>query len=806
MVAKTSLKLFSLLATIIMLVFPVKAEDAPPIYNVKGGTHESVTFLKLETHYLMIGHPAANWVFKSAAITGSSHWMAEYSEGARYSKAEATVKITEAPELFPSTLYGTIIPVGPGSGPPPPTDYSIKANGEISFHITAVSPTDDDDDRKIVIAYGSDATFEAVVGDSSTRWKLVKTGGGNGNIPTDLVTGARRSDLQNRIILGAIGKDGKTPIAPGEYTVSADKNGDWKGTDQDSMKLVILGISILGDTNRDGKIEENDEKDKASWTKDHGAIIYYGQGKDDKKYNLDDPSIATFIVKKCPVVADEGKLYLKCTVSDKIAIFKLGDTTPISFSGGKWEFPGDIATGDMIFKIISLVPTSPTFIKFNLTLTLERNGKITNDAIAIRVTPIILPWNGDNVEKIYVSLNIPGIPNTMLVNSNTRWAQDVMELGASPITQDGSKTGHILIDLLHPGGINFIIDLQKNNKLWQRLECNNEGNGGDIEVMQPDNANYYGKIYYGSETFKFPNTIKLLKDQGMQSLSKFDTSWLLVGHVDEVMSFVGGKKVFVPSPRKAFDLMHNQIITGNGNETIKTSTSSGTVPMASETKTFTEICIDPANSFNLYTLETFFPSGLLKSSANISFTSAESVFPEKSFLRVDDEILYVRTVVKNKKTGEYKTTIQRGTNTGIGVDYIVPSTLSAHAPSAKMYVISNSMLANISTKTNHATGIIKRKFLQYLYGYTLVEMPVLFGKTDGLWYAATSNIVNSLVVDGSVYYPDPFNPTFDTYIKASGGTTAVDVWNNFHLYEGELHCGTNAFRKLSDNKWWNHIK
>ncbi len=512
-------------------------------------------------------------------------------------------------------------------------------------------------------------------------------------------------------------------------------------------------------------------------------------------------------------MAEGAKLYLKCTVGDKIAIFKPGATTPIDFIAvaGKWEVPGDIADGDMTFRIISLVPVSPSFIKFDLTLTLERKGKITNDSIAIRIAPIILPWNGDTVEKIYVTRNIPAIPNHVVIVSNSRWTQDFMELGSSPVVQDGSKKGNILIDLLHANSVNFITNLQNQDKFWQRLECNNKGNGGDIEVMQPDNANYYGKIYHGSYTMA--TFIKLLKDQGIQSVADgFNTKWLHVGHVDEVVSFIGEKKVFVPSPKKAFDLMHGQIIQGKGNETIRISTYNGEnsngedIPMVSTTISLMEICVD--NSVpNLFDLKDFFKDGLPQSTSSVSFYSDSQVFPKGSYLRIDDEILYVKSVVANPKTGTVTTTIQRGANAAYGGIYSVPSTNAAHDANSKVYAINRPILENISMDNSHPAGIIKRSYTQNMIGYSLVDMPVLFDKADDNgWFAATSNIVNSLVVDGKIYYPKPFNDTFDVYIKANGGTVPVDVWNNFHLYYGELHCATNPFRKLTDPKWWNHIK
>ncbi|MBL8768645.1 MAG: hypothetical protein JNL94_14810, partial [Planctomycetes bacterium] len=33
----------------------------------------------------------------------------------------------------------------------------------------------------------------------------------------------------------------------------------------------------------------------------------------------------------------------------------------------------------------------------------------------------------------------------------------------------------------------------------------------------------------------------------------------------------------------------------------------------------------------------------------------------------------------------------------------------------------------------------------------------------------------------------------------------VDAWDAYHSMGGEVHCGTNAFRRLRDPAWWNHV-
>jgi len=30
----------------------------------------------------------------------------------------------------------------------------------------------------------------------------------------------------------------------------------------------------------------------------------------------------------------------------------------------------------------------------------------------------------------------------------------------------------------------------------------------------------------------------------------------------------------------------------------------------------------------------------------------------------------------------------------------------------------------------------------------------------------------------------------------------LDIWEPYHTRSGEIHCGTNAIRRLRDGRWW----
>jgi protein-arginine deiminase len=90
-----------------------------------------------------------------------------------------------------------------------------------------------------------------------------------------------------------------------------------------------------------------------------------------------------------------------------------------------------------------------------------------------------------------------------------------------------------------------------------------------------------------------------------------------------------------------------------------------------------------------------------------------------------------------------------------------------------------------------------------------VELPVLF--KAGM--AVIPNSINSLIINGHAVVPDPLGPQVDgedafarairTALSKCGiQVHFVDVWDTFHWLGGEIHCGTNAVRRISNPLWW----
>jgi protein-arginine deiminase len=92
-----------------------------------------------------------------------------------------------------------------------------------------------------------------------------------------------------------------------------------------------------------------------------------------------------------------------------------------------------------------------------------------------------------------------------------------------------------------------------------------------------------------------------------------------------------------------------------------------------------------------------------------------------------------------------------------------------------------------------------------------VLLPVLFARRG----AVIPNAVNGVVVNGHYLASEPRGPRkdgqdfFEAAIReALAGCDVrvhfIDGWRAYHEWGGEVHCGTNTFRRLRDPVWWRH--
>jgi protein-arginine deiminase len=212
-----------------------------------------------------------------------------------------------------------------------------------------------------------------------------------------------------------------------------------------------------------------------------------------------------------------------------------------------------------------------------------------------------------------------------------------------------------------------------------------------------------------------PGVLKFLEGQAMQWPPIIvDTSWLAIGHVDEVVNFVPAKskpgfKVLLPSPKAAREMLQSLVA-----------------------------------------------KGLEKAPV---------------FVATDDQMTL----------GELRTTIAQATES-----FVIDDAVTRLREQLKMEL--------------------------NLEDSDFVMVPALF--QGGI--AVIPNAVNSVVVNGHLLVPEPLGPRddnkdqFEQAIRAAlagcdVSVVFIDSWDAYHISGGEIHCGTNAFRRLRDPRWWTYV-
>ncbi|MEU6914203.1 protein-arginine deiminase family protein [Streptomyces olindensis] len=108
---------------------------------------------------------------------------------------------------------------------------------------------------------------------------------------------------------------------------------------------------------------------------------------------------------------------------------------------------------------------------------------------------------------------------------------------------------------------------------------------GNFESVPPYEGHPHGRVLYGSAPHRAPDPafVRMIEAQGRQPSITVDTSWLLVGHVDETVHVVRagtgrGWTLAVADPRRAVELLRQARNAGEGGQRMFADTSAGRTP------------------------------------------------------------------------------------------------------------------------------------------------------------------------------------------------------------------------------------
>lgn len=249
----------------------------------------------------------------------------------------------------------------------------------------------------------------------------------------------------------------------------------------------------------------------------------------------------------------------------------------------------------------------------DVTLTITVGAESATDTVKMRVAPVLTFHHLLPAEEVFISdtgtagnrvtrtdlakaCTAAGVPAPTLVDEQDQWAQDFFETAYMSMPMAGGAQHVMHVDLrsanvyspgdaqnpLRPAGQAVFTTFrgkdtagiqQFDPKHSQDMDSLNSF--GNLETIPPytlgDKSYPFGRILRGKTPSFYPDPtfVKMMESQAMQPPVYVDTSWLLVGHVDETMSFVKVKStrgwaLLVNDPTIAKKMLEDQVAAGKG--------------------------------------------------------------------------------------------------------------------------------------------------------------------------------------------------------------------------------------------------
>jgi hypothetical protein len=614
----------------------------------------------------------------------------------------------------------------------------------------------------------------------------------------------------------------------------------------------VAPYTLHVDADRDGVVDPHASAFR-KWTwglAGRGAVVMVNCDDDDGRDALDDADavvnggndrleIAPVDLRRAgaPNPATGWTAVLRIDDASKIRVFNGRSAGAAEVIGpntsAEWTLP-DLTPQRIELGMEALEFAGPGFkgvVQLSLHLT-SPSGSTYVESTELRVAPWLIFNHTDDAETVYVidaadsnrrfrqelaALVSNAGCTLQQISEIDIWMQDCLEPGHCNLPTQGiavmgrgkrrRRLGHVARSLLR-ADVGFY-DLSAQS-LGRETTFDSTGN---LECTPPCNSatgkSYpLGRIYYGPGNGRqlFDSNVKsILHDQIVQEPFPIDTSWLRVGHVDEVVSFVPGGRLgftmLIASPSLAYRILQDCMVPA----------STHTIVLGD---TLTEIGQRYGMTWRSiwdYDGDSGTPNSVRLRSGNPNL-----IYPGEQLLLPPGPY----PLLEGRSFPEYDALGYPLVGSGKNVSTTVSGFLSRGLP-ALGFSAANLERYNV-TMQRHLDGIravFEREVgLDYARG-DIIDVPILFmpsSRMNSPADALTAGMVNMLVLNGHCIIPKPFGPVrhgvdlFEDDLRAKlaalGQTPHfIDDWYEYHVNLGEVHCGTNTLRRTTIPQWWNYL-
>jgi hypothetical protein len=668
-------------------------------------------------------------------------------------------------------------------------------------------------------------------------------------------------------------------------------------TESDTLHLVLSGIDIDVDADRDGTVEASFEDDvgEDQWavgSGNKGAIVLVNSDDDDGDHlpdnwtvqpgtdhtawdgepndtvlnaNPDADDIAPLIVRQTGLsefpagaritltvsVPPDDPLYYSPVPAQRIRVFHPNPGSYV-FSAGAEEIIGPdsgssvdfvaapgaderditifLGDGDVAFGMEGLVHGAMVDVRIEYR---DASGIFSQDQVRVRTAPYI------HFSQVKAVNTDPGAGQTVFVeergesNADLRtalvdefgtdhvnqastgdvWHQDGYDPGyqaapykAMPLILglprgSGSLGTYTQEVLLRPG-----VGIVHNFQYPWAYSC-----GGDLEATPGEPERFFHGDYTHHDDIE-----AFIAAQGVQPQIALNTSFLAVGHVDELVSFApDGRHVLVSSPEVAWALL---LIAANIDDEARML--QGVAPVAASGLSVREV-LDGYEDFNfnvvlsLPFLPRFRRELGLGSAAGSPVPDPANASDTPSLSRVGGLIGFMtgnrmrtfRLTFRDASVFDLEYRDGDGTWQSDGEGRYEESFVS---DSRTAFILDRWWQAPSPSAGDSYNFTVNPRS-------SFIEVPVVFHRVDGGALAFTKNNVNSLVSGDTIITAQTVGPVVDwgegaqdifgyyiqnIYERAGFSNVVFADDLMYHNSQGSIHCGTNVLRRIPTRNWW----